>query len=200
MNAQPCRDYRCRVGTAERAVSDIGATGSPRCRRRRARGPRRRAPARRGKDRRRRGSRISGSRRRCCCRSGSPTTRGIGLSGPNVPFRFYDKVQTKFAQYSRCRLRGGRRARGPAGRGAPRRVRGAQRRADALVRQYRRLRRRRHDGRHVGHRRLVRADRQERASVRRRRHRRRARTAAGEPHDHRGQLLHRRALGSGRRA
>ena len=25
---------------------------------------------------------------------------GIGLSGPNVPFRFYDKVKTKFAQYS----------------------------------------------------------------------------------------------------
>jgi len=25
---------------------------------------------------------------------------GIGLSGPNVPFRFYDKVPTKFAQYT----------------------------------------------------------------------------------------------------
>ena len=25
---------------------------------------------------------------------------GIGLSGPNVPFRFYDKVPTKFAQFS----------------------------------------------------------------------------------------------------
>ena len=25
---------------------------------------------------------------------------GIGLSGPNVPFRFYDKVPTKFAHYS----------------------------------------------------------------------------------------------------
>jgi 2,3,4,5-tetrahydropyridine-2-carboxylate N-succinyltransferase len=25
---------------------------------------------------------------------------GIGLSGPNVPFRFYDKVPTRFAQYS----------------------------------------------------------------------------------------------------
>ena len=36
-------------------------------------------------------------------------------------------------------------------------------------------------------------------SVRRRRHRRRARAAAGRPGDHRGQLLHRRALGSGRR-
>ncbi len=42
------------------------------------------------------------------------------------------------------------------------------------------------------------ADRQERASVGRRRHRRRARAAAGQPDHHRGQLLHRRALGSGR--
>src|SRR6187200_3505606 len=25
---------------------------------------------------------------------------GIGLSGPNVPFRFYDKVATKFAHFS----------------------------------------------------------------------------------------------------
>ena len=39
---------------------------------------------------------------------------------------------------------------------------------------------------------LLRADRQERASLRRRRHRRRARAAASEPGDHRGQLLHRR--------
>ena len=39
---------------------------------------------------------------------------------------------------------------------------------------------------------LLRADRQERASLRRRRHWRRARAAAGEPGDHRGQLLHRR--------
>ena len=74
-----------------------------------------------------------------------------------------------------------------------------QRRADAVVREHRRLRRRGHDGRHVGDGRLVRADRQERAPVRRRRHRRRARAAAGESDDHRGQLLHRRALGSRRR-
>ena len=74
-----------------------------------------------------------------------------------------------------------------------------QRRADAVVRQHRRLRRRGHDGRHLGDRRLVRADRQERAPVGRRRHRRRAGAAAGQPDDHRGQLLHRRALGGGRR-
>ena len=45
---------------------------------------------------------------------------------------------------------------------------------------------------------LMRADRQERASLRRRRHRRRARAAAGEPGDHRGQLLHRRPRRGGR--
>ena len=45
----------------------------------------------------------------------------------------------------------------------------------------------------------LRADRQELPFVGRRRHRRRARAAAGGPRDHRGQLLHRRALGSRRR-
>jgi hypothetical protein len=49
-------------------------------------------------------------------------------------------------------------------------------------------------------RRLLRADRQARAYFRRRRHRRRARAAAGRARDHRGRLLHRRALGSGRKA
>ena len=67
----------------------------------------------------------------------------------------------------------------PPARRAPRRVCRAQRRADAVLRQHRRLRRRGHDGRHLGHRRLLRADRQERAPVGRRRHRRRARAAAG---------------------
>jgi hypothetical protein len=57
----------------------------------------------------------------------------------------------------------------------------------------------RHDGRHLGDRRLLRADRQECASLGRRRHRRRARAVAGQSDDHRGQLLRRRALGSGRR-
>ena len=64
------------------------------------------------------------------------------------------------------------RARRPAGRRAPRRVHRPQRRADAFLREHRRVRRRRHDGRHLGNRRLVRADRQERASVGRRGHRR----------------------------
>ncbi len=55
-----------------------------------------------------------------------------------------------------------------------------------------------HDGRHLGHGRLLRADRQAGASVGRRRHRRRARADAGGADDHRGRLLHRRALGGGR--
>jgi hypothetical protein len=56
-----------------------------------------------------------------------------------------------------------------------------------------------HHGRHLGHRGLLRPDRQERAPVGRRGHRRRAGAAAGQPHHHRGQLLHRRPLRSGRR-
>ena len=65
-----------------------------------------------------------------------------------------------------------------------------------------------HDGRHLGDRRLVRADRRERAPVRRRRHRWRARAAAGRARDRRGRLPHRqpvhrrrrRAGGRGQRA
>ena len=51
---------------------------------------------------------------------------------------------------------------------------------------------------HLGHRGLLRADRQERAPVGRRRYRRRAGAHAGGSDDHRGQLLHRGAVGSGR--
>ena len=125
--------------------------------------------------------------------------RGHRPSGPNVPFRFYDKVPTKFAHIRRRRVREGGRARGAARGRAARRLRRAQRRADAFVREHRRVRRRRHDGRHLGDRRLVRADRQERAPLGRRGHRRRARAHPGQSHHHRGQLLHRRALGSRRR-
>ena len=55
----------------------------------------------------------------------------------------------------------------------------ARRRADAVLRQSRRLCRFRHHGRHLGHGRLLRADRQELPHFRRRRHRRRARAVAG---------------------
>ena len=64
-------------------------------------------------------------------------------------------------------------------RGAPLRLHRAGRGADAVVRQSRRLCRRRHHDRHLGDRRLLRADRQELPHLRRRRHRRRARAAAG---------------------
>ena len=57
----------------------------------------------------------------------------------------------------------------------------------------------RHHGRHLGVGRFLRPDRQERAGlVGRRRHWRRAGADAGGAHNHRGRLLHRRALGSGR--
>ena len=51
-----------------------------------------------------------------------------------------------------------------------------------------------HDGRHLGHGRLVRPDRRQRAPLGRRRHRRRARAAAGRAGDGRGRLLHRQPL------
>ena len=65
----------------------------------------------------------------------------------------------------------------------------AGRGADAVLRQRRRLCGRGHDGRHLGDRRLLRADRPERAPLGRRRHRRRARADAGRPDDHRGQCF-----------
>ena len=108
------------------------------------------------------GSSTNGSSKRCCCRSASTT-----WSGRRGYARFYDKVQTKFARPRRRGIsqRGGVRV-VPRGGRAPRRVPRAQRGADAVVRQHRRLRRRRHDGRHLGHGRLLRADRQARAPLR----------------------------------
>ena len=110
---------------------------------------------------------------------------------------WWDKVPSKFAGWGenrfRARLpRGARRDRAPLG------LHRARRRPDAELRQSRRPCRRRHDGRHLGHGRLLRADRQELPHLGRRRHRRRARAAAGGPGDHRGQLLRRRALRGGR--
>ena len=96
-------------------------------------------------------------------------------------------------------LQGRGRARRPRRVGPLRRVPRAERRDDAVLRQHRRLRRRGHDGRHVGDGRLVRADRQARAPLGRRRHRRRARTAAGGAGRRRGRLLHRLALHDRRR-
>ena len=69
----------------------------------------------------------------------------------------------------------------------------AGRRADAELRQCRRLCRQRHDGRYLGDGRLLRADRQELPPLGRGRHRRRAGAAAGRAGHHRGRLLYRRA-------
>ena len=46
----------------------------------------------------------------------------IGLAGPQVPFRFYDKVPTKFARYDDAAFADGRRARRAARGRAARRV------------------------------------------------------------------------------
>jgi hypothetical protein len=43
-------------------------------------------------------SRINGLRKRCCCRSGLGQ-RAHRFESPGAPFRFYDKVATKFAQF-----------------------------------------------------------------------------------------------------
>ncbi|CAA9252381.1 MAG: 2,3,4,5-tetrahydropyridine-2,6-dicarboxylate N-succinyltransferase, partial [uncultured Craurococcus sp.] len=95
-------------------------------------------------------------------------------------------------------LQGGGLPRRPRRRGAQVRPYRAGRRADAELRQCRRLCRPQHHGRYLGDRRLLRADRPELPHLRRRRHRRRAGAAAGQPRRHRGRLLHRRPLG-GRR-
>ena len=90
------------------------------------------------------------------------------------PFEYHDKLPLKHWV---------RRAAGvrvvPPGDGSVRRVPLAGRRADAQLRQHRRLGRAGHDGRHVGHGRLVRPDRRRRAPGRRRGDRWRARAAAG---------------------
>ena len=68
----------------------------------------------------------------------------------------------------------------------------ARRGGHARLREHRRARRRGHDGRHLGHGRLLRAGGRERAPRRRRGHRRRARAARSPPQHHRG----RRFIGS----
>ena len=174
------------------------------------------APARRRRGRRRRprrarrrascasprrstasGSRTSGSRRRCCSPSACEDNRV--MHGGSTQLLRQGADQVRRLRRRPISPRGGFRVVPPAvaRRGA---FIAQERGADALLREHRRLRRRRHHGRHLGHRRLLRADRQERAPLRRRRHRRRARAAAGQPDHHRGQLLHRRALARSSRA
>ncbi len=101
------------------------------------------------------------------------------ISGAPGGASWWDKVPSKFDGWTAAEHGAGRLPLGARLRRAPLGLHRARRRADALLRQSRRLCRFRHDGGHVGDGRLVRADRQERASVGRRRHRRRARAAAG---------------------
>ncbi len=93
-----------------------------------------------------------------------------------------------------AQLPGTRRTRRTPGCGALWLLSGTGRSDDALLRQYRRLRGRRHDDRYLGHGRLLRPDRQGGAPQRRSRHRRSARTGTGRPRHRRRPLLHRFAL------
>ena len=122
----------------------------------------------------------------------------IGLAGPGRSIPFLRQGSHQVRAFRRGGLRAvGRACRAPGGC-APRCLHRSQRRADAELRQHRCVRRRGDDGRHLGDRGIVRTDRQERAPLRRCRHRRGLGTAAGKPHHYRGQLLYRSALG-GRR-
>ncbi|CAA9360859.1 MAG: 2,3,4,5-tetrahydropyridine-2,6-dicarboxylate N-succinyltransferase, partial [uncultured Gemmatimonadetes bacterium] len=88
--------------------------------------------------------------------------------------------------------------RGAARRRPLRKLPGAGVRGDARLREHRRIRGRRDHGGHVGHRGLVRADRQGRAPVRRRGHRRGAGAARRLARDRGGRRVHRVALHRGR--
>ena len=88
---------------------------------------------------------------------GGPATR----AGPAV---WWDKVPSKFAGWDDDRLPRRRLPRRARLRRAPLGLHRAGRRADAVLRQSRRLCRQRHHGRHLGHGRLLRPDRQERAT------------------------------------
>ena len=104
------------------------------------------------------------------------------------PFEYHDKIPLK-RHYAA--VEGARRARGVGAVGlVPR----AGRDPDAELHEHRRPGRRRHHGRHVGDGRLVRADRRARAPLGWRRHRWRARAAAGRAGHHRRRLHDRQPL------
>ena len=148
----------------------------------------RRARPRRGARRRARRRRLARQRRRA---GGDP--RLLPHRG-----RWSRARSARSSTTTRSRSRRGydaaRRAGRPARRRPLRRVPLARRRADAVVREHRRLGRAEHDGRHVGDRRLRRADRRRRAPRGRRRDRRRARAAGRAAGDRRGRRVHRLAL------
>ena len=104
--------------------------------------------------------------------------RDQGRPGKSV---WWDKVPSKFEGWNAAKFKKAGFRAVPGCDRAPLRLHRAERRADAVLRQSRRLCRFRHHGRHLGDGRLLRADRQELPHLRRRRHRRRARAAAGGP-------------------
>ncbi len=115
------------------------------------------------------------------------------------PAPFWDKVESRFAGYGRGQLPQGRRTRGARCDRAPRQLLRQGRGADAELHQHRRTWAR---GTMVDTWATVGSCAQVGKHCHlswRCRHRRRTRTAAGQPDDHRGPLLHRRALGGGRR-
>ena len=164
---------------ASGACDDRGDDRRPRPRR----GARRRAGRRRLARQRRR----SGGDPRLLPRAADGAERGRAVRVPRQ-----DPAQV--------RLRGARRARRAAGSRALRGVPLARGRADAVVREHRRLGRPEHDGRHLGDGRLGRADRRQRPPGRRRRDRRRARAARRAARDRRGRRVHRLPLRSSSRA
>ena len=186
---RPSIDHRRRLGTARLARQGM------------------RDPARRGRGRARIARQWQCARRRTG-RPGRMAGQPVAQEGRPavVPSQRQCHGRRRQRRIARVRqgakqiLRLGRRAlphRGVPGRPRrdrpPRRAHRRQRRADAKLRQHRRLCRRGHHGRHLGDRRQLRPDRQERPHLGRNRDRRRARAVASRPGDHRGRLLHRRA-------
>ena len=180
--------------------------------------PSRRRPAARRAPRSRRRSRRSTRGR-----SGSPSGRPTGAWRVNqwakkavlLGFRlqdmgpqaggpqgggWWDKVDSKFQGWTEHDWRAAGFRAVPTRGGAALGLHRAGGDPDAVLRQPRRLCRRGDDGRHLGDGRLLRADRPARASLGRRRHRRRAGADAGRADDHRGQLLHRGAVARWSRA
>ena len=122
------------------------------------------------------------------------------MEGGSAGHPAFDKVPSKFAGWDDARFReaGFRVVPGAVAREGAYIAPGL--RADAELRQYRRLCRQGHHGRHLGQHRQLRADRRELPYLGRCRYRRRARTDAGQPDHYRRQLLHRRAKRKSSRA
>ncbi len=137
-------------------------------------------PARRGEARHRVGhaSVAEESRSAFVSTGGHQSDRPRGSRGAvSILRQGSDEVRRVRRRGVRAGGRARRSARGRAARGVHR----AQCRADAELRQHRRLRRLGHHGRHLGDCRLVRTDRPQRASFRRRGHRRGLGTDPGQP-------------------